>query len=137
MRHVELAAWDVLLLGLLAMVVGQSFVILFARRSGRRYFGTVLGDEVTRIVLGMAMICIGVSIRLAGWLPWQVMVIAHMDGPAGAWANHAWTWTAAGAIVAAAGLSILFWPLVQRHRKVSLALAILVGVGGLVLAVLA
>jgi hypothetical protein len=135
-RYIELAAWDVLLVVLMLLAAGQTIAILAARRRGQRYSGTLLGDDVTRIAAGFTLMCLAVALRIGLWVPWQVMMIMEATDAAWWWTEHAWTWTSGGAVMAGAGLSILFWPAVRRNRIAAISLATAVAIGAVVFAFL-
>jgi hypothetical protein len=135
-RYIELAAWDVLLVVLMLLAAGQTIAILAARRRGKRYSGTLLGDDVTRIAAGFCIMCLAVALRIGMWVPWQLMQMMGATDAAWWWTEHAWTWTAAGAILAGVGLSILFWDAVKRHRIAAAALAVVVVAGAVAFAFL-
>ena len=135
MKNIELVAWDVVFVSLLVLTVVESAFVIARRTASPRYEGSVMGDLVTRITLGFMVICLGVIVRVAGWMPLSFLLAIGQQDAAYAWISHSWTWTSASVVTCVAGLSILFWDYILRHRFGASIVAGGAVVGGIALAI--
>jgi|GEM_PF-5680510 len=72
-------------------------------------------DDPIRYPAAVALVLIGVDIRIAGWVPWKGMTLADDRGTAlgislkDFWVSISWTWTDLGLMFVIAGLTALFF----------------------------
>lgn len=70
--------------------------------------------DTRRIMTGFILLVLGVSIRIAGWLPWRGLRELGKTEEATAWLDYATYWTGGGALVMVVGMAVLLWPALKR-----------------------
>ena len=75
--HIDVGAWNFTFVAMLVLAAVQAIDLIRKRRRRpgiRSIFP--LADDPTRIAAGFALVCVGLIIRIGGWLPWRPMLLA-------------------------------------------------------------
>lgn len=114
--HLDVAGANFVFVALLLAKASVAIWLLRVRLASDGYGGPIYRDFPACMALGSAIFQLGLAARIGGWLPWRPMLYAGDTKTASWWAELAWTWTDAGALAAAVGLTIMFWPRLSSFR---------------------
>ena len=116
------AGWNAVIVGTTILVM--AFVYPLCRKAWLKNPNLVafLSSDSPRMIMGLVFFCLGVAVRIGGWVPWRGMRLAENQEWVTWWADLATLWSTFGTWSIVLGATMFMWPsLVRVAGKSSLA----------------
>ena len=114
--------WNTVFFMTLMVSAGYTYYMVHTDSKGMWRWGDLFTHHPYRILLGFAMVCFGVAVRIGSWTPWRGMLAGGHIQAAETWASYAPVWTAFGGSICLAGITLIMWePLEKRFNRYLIA----------------
>lgn len=113
--HHDVNGWNTVFVGVCLLCAFQAYKLLQKRTEGRRGGVLACRQDGDFMLAGFIMLCMGVAVRIGGWLPWRSMLLAGREDLAAWYVSFSSYWTAAGALLCVVGMVAITKPLLRQY----------------------